>query len=57
MQPLEKKREGSITKVRLRHEIAKEQLERSDYKRLNNTKQLGIPVSAAPVPPLLLRLA
>ena len=57
MQPPEEKREGSVTKVRLSHEIAKEQLERSNYKRLNNTKQQGIPDSAAPAPHLLLRLA
>ena len=57
MQPLEKKREGSVTKARISHEIAKEQLERSDYKRLNHTKQLGIPDLTAPAPPLLLRPA
>ena len=42
---------------RLSHEIIIEQLERSNYKRLNNAKQPGIPDSAAPVPPSPLGLA
>ena len=33
--------------------IAKEQLERSNYKRLNNTNQQRIPDLVVPAPPLL----
>ena len=40
-----KRREGSITKIRLRHKTAKEQLERS-----SNTKQKEIPALATPEP-------